>query len=97
MCQLLDVVAVAHAIVKPERRSNDDGAKQQHVGNFNEFAELSRLCELGGAQSAICLMRSAWLQEQLAEARRTGVPFVMPSRNALPPEASTRGPSQNTT
>ena len=30
--------------------ANEDG-KQQHVNNFNDFEELSRLCEWGGAQS----------------------------------------------
>ena len=71
--------------------ANEDG-KQQHVNNFNDFEELSRLCERGGAQSGICLLKSAWLQETFAEAQRTGVPFVLPSRNALPSDAAHSGP-----
>ena len=74
---------------------NEDG-KQQHVNNFNDFEELSRLCERGGAQSGICLLKNAWLQETFAEAQRTGVPFLLPSRNALPSDASTRDPSRRT-
>ena len=70
---------------------NEDG-KQQHVNNFNDFEELSCLCERGGAQSGICLLKSAWLQKKFAEAQRTGVPFVLPSRNALPSDASYSGP-----
>ena len=71
--------------------ANEDG-KQQHVNNFNDFEELSRLCERGGAQSGICLLKSAWLQEKFAEAQRTGVPFALPSRNALPSDAAYSGP-----
>ena len=71
--------------------ANDNG-KQQHGNNFNNFEELSRLCERGGAQSGICLLKSAWLQEKFAEAQRTGVPFVLPSRNALPSDAAYSGP-----
>ena len=71
--------------------ANEDG-KQQHLNNFNDFEELSRLCEQGGAQSGICLLKSAWLQEKFAEAQRTGVPFVLPSRNALPSDAAHSGP-----
>ena len=70
---------------------NEDG-KQQHVNNFNDFEELSRLCERCGAQSGICLLKNAWLQETFAEAQRTGVPFLLPSRNALPSDASNSGP-----
>ena len=70
--------------------ANEDG--KQHVNNFNDFEELSRLCERGGAQSGICLLKSAWLQEQFADAQRTGVPFVLPSRNALPSDAAHSGP-----
>ena len=69
--------------------TNDD--TEQHVNNFNEFEELSRICELGGDQSAMCLLKSSWLQEQMAEVRRSEVPFVMPSRNALPPCAAYKG------
>ena len=32
--------------------ANEDG-KQQHVNDFNDFEELSRLCERGAAQSGI--------------------------------------------
>ena len=66
--------------------------RQQRANNFNDFEELSRLCERGGAQSAICLLKSTWLQEKFAEAQRTGVPFKLPSRNALPPDAAYSGP-----
>ena len=70
----------------------DDCDTQQRLDNFNSFDELSRLCERGGAQSAICLLRSAWLQEQWAKAQRTGDPFVLPSRNVLPADAAYQGP-----
>ena len=73
---------------------NEDG--KQHVNNFNDFEELSRLCERGGVQSGICLLKSAWLQEKFTEAQRTGVPFVLPSRNALPCDAAHSGPSRRT-
>ena len=33
-----------------------------------------------------------WLQEKFAEAQRTGFPFVLPSRNALPSDAVHSGP-----
>ena len=71
---------------------NEDG-KQQHVNDFNDFEELSRLCERGCAQSGTCLLKSAWLQEKFAEAQRTDVPFVLPSRTALPSDASYPGPT----
>ena len=38
------------------------------------------------------ILKSAWLQEKFAEAQRTGVPFVLPSRNALPSDAAHSGP-----
>ena len=41
---------------------------------------------LGGEHSATCLLRGAWLQEKREEVRN-GAPFVLPSRNKLPPEA----------
>ena len=69
-----------------------DVDRQQRANNFNDFEELSRLCERGGAQSAICLLKSTWLQTKFAEAQRTGVPFKLPSRNALPPDAAYSGP-----
>ena len=69
-----------------------DVHQRQTVNSYSDFEELSRLCVLGREQSAICLVRSSWLQEQLAEARRTGDPFVVPSRNALPPAAAYWGP-----
>ena len=69
-----------------------DVDQRQTVGAYIDFEELSWLCVLGREQSAICLVRSSWLQEQLAEARRTGDPFVVPSRNALPPAAAYWGP-----
>ena len=53
---------------------------------FNDFEELSKLCVLGGKHSAMCLLRSAWLREKREEVR-IGAPFVLPSRNKLPPEA----------
>ena len=68
--------------------TQQDTAQQQRAEIFNEFEELSRLCASGGAQSAMCLLRSSWLQEQLAEAQRTGTPFIMPSRGALPEGAA---------
>ena len=40
----------------------------------------------GGKHSAMCLLRSAWLQEKREEVR-IGAPFVLPSRNKLPREA----------
>ena len=64
----------------------------QRTELFNEFEELTRLCASGGAQSAMCLLRSTWLQEQLAEAQRTGTPFIVPSRGALPEGAAYSGP-----
>ena len=69
-----------------------DVDRQQRANNFNDFEELSRLCERCGAQSAICLLKSTWLQTKFAEAQRTGVPFKLPSRNALPPDAAYSGP-----
>ena len=39
----------------------------------------------------MCLLRSTWLQEQLAEAQRTGTPFIVPSRGALPEGAAYSG------
>ena len=72
--------------------SRFDVHQRQTVNSHSDFEELSRLCVLGREQSAICLVRSSWLQGQLAEARRTGDPFVVPSRNALPPAAAYWGP-----
>ena len=60
--------------------------RPQHEETFNDFEELSRLCVLGGEQSAMCLLRGAWLQEKREEVRN-GAPFVLPSRNKLPREA----------
>ena len=71
--------------------TNQDTADQR-TELFNEFEELTRLCASGGAQSAMCLLRSTWLQEQLAEAQRTGTPFIVPSRGALPEGAAYSGP-----
>ena len=71
--------------------SIQDPSQQACAEMFNKFEELSLLCASGGAQSAMCLLRSTWLQEQLAEAQRTGTPFVMPSRNALPEGAAFSG------
>ena len=70
--------------------TNQDTADQR-TELFNEFEELTRLCASGGAQSAMCLLRSTWLQEQLAEAQRTGTPFIVPSRVALPERAACSG------
>ena len=72
--------------------TNQDTAQQQRAEIFNEFEELSRLCASGGAQSAMCLLRSSWLQQQLAEAQRTGTPFIVPSRGALPDGAAHSAP-----
>ena len=72
--------------------SGFDVDQRQKVNSYSDFEEFSRLCVLGLEQSAMCLVRSPWLQEQLAEARRTGDPFVVPSRNALPPAAAYWGP-----
>ena len=72
--------------------TNQDTAQQQRAEIFNEFEELSRLCASGGAQSAMCLLRSSWLQEQLAHAQRTGTPFIVPSRGALPEGAAYSAP-----
>ena len=69
-----------------------DVDQQQPANAYNDFEELSWLCVLGREQSAMCLIRSSWLQEHLAEARRTADPFVVPSRNALPPAAAYWGP-----
>ena len=60
--------------------------RQQRVETFADFGELSRLCVLGGDKSAMCLLRSAWLQKKREEVR-TGSPFVLPSRNRVPREA----------
>ena len=72
--------------------THQDTAQVQRAEIFNEFEELSRLCASGGAQSAMCLLRSSWLQEQLAEAQRTGTPFIVPSRGALPEGAAHSAP-----
>ena len=72
--------------------TNQDTAQQQRAEIFNEFEELSRLCASGGAQSAMCLLRSSWPQQQLAEAQRTGTPFIVPSRGALPDVAAHSAP-----
>ena len=69
-----------------------DVDQKQTAKAYDDFEELSRLCVLGREQSAICLIQSSWLQEQLAEARRRGDPFVVPSLNALPPAAACWGP-----
>ena len=71
--------------------TNQDTAHQR-TELFNEFEELTRMCASGGAESAMCLLRSTWLQEQLAEAQRTGTPFIVPSRGALPEGAAYSGP-----
>ena len=60
--------------------------QEQREETFADFGELSRLCVLGGDKSAMCLLRSAWLQEKREEVR-TGSPFVLPSRNRVPREA----------
>ena len=62
----------------------NNNKRQQREETFNDFQELSRLCVRGGKHSAMCLLRSAWLQEQR---KRSTVPFVLPSRNKLPREA----------
>ena len=72
--------------------SRFDVHQRQTVNSYSDFEELSRLCVLGREQSAICLVQSSWLHTQLAEAPRTGDPFVVPSRNALPPAAAYSGP-----
>ena len=59
---------------------------RQREETFSDFEELSKLCVLGGKRSAMCLLRSTWLQEKREEVRN-GVRFVLPSRNRLPREA----------
>ena len=71
--------------------TNQDTAHQR-TELFNEFEELTRMCASGGAESATCLLRSTWLQEQLAKAQRTGAPFIVPSRGALLERAAYSGP-----
>ena len=60
--------------------------QEQRVETFADFGELSRLCVEGGEHSAMCLLKSTWLQEKREEVR-TGSPFVLPSRNRVPREA----------
>ena len=60
--------------------------RPQHEKTFADFQELSRLCVRGGDHSAMCLLRSDWLQEKREEVRN-GAPFVLPLRNKLPREA----------
>ena len=60
--------------------------QEQREETFADFGELSRLCVEGGEHSAMCLLKSTWLQEKREEVR-TGSPFVLPSRNRLPREA----------
>ena len=57
--------------------------RPQDEETFNDFQELSRLCVRGRKHSAMCLLRSAWLQEKREEVR-FGAPFLLPSRNKLP-------------
>ena len=66
-------------------RTNQVFDQEQREETFADFGELSRLCVLGGDKSAMCLLRSAWLQEKREEVR-TGSPFVLPSRNRVPRE-----------
>ena len=70
---------------RPETRK-ETNTRPQHEETFNDFQELSRLCVLGGEESAMCLLRGGWLQEKREEVRN-GPPFVLPSRNNLPREA----------
>ena len=67
-------------------RTNQVFDQEQREETFADFGELSRLCVEDGDKSAMCLLRSAWLQEKREEVR-TGSPFVLPSRNKLPREA----------
>ena len=57
----------------PATSTTTEDGKPQHVNNFNDVEELSRLCE------------------RAVEAQRTGVPFVLPSRNALLSDAAHPG------
>ena len=59
---------------------------RQREETFADFGELFKLCVLGGEHSAMCLLRSAWLQEKREEVCN-GASFVLPSRNRLPREA----------
>ena len=60
--------------------------QEQRENTFADFEELSKLCVEGGDKSAMCLLKSTWLQEKREEVR-TGSPFVLPSRNRVPREA----------
>ena len=60
--------------------------QEQGEETFADFGELSKLCVVGGDKSAMCLLKSTWLQEKREEVR-TGSPFVLPSRNRVPREA----------
>ena len=60
--------------------------QEQGENTFADFGELSRLCVEDGEHSAMCLLKSTWLQEKREEVR-TGSPFVLPLRNKLPREA----------
>ena len=68
------------------RNSKGNTNTWQREETFADFEELSKLCVLGGEHSAMCLLRSTWLQEKLEEVRN-GAHFVLPSRNRLPREA----------
>ena len=53
-----------------------------HVDNFNDFEELSWLCERGGEHSPICLIKGSWLLGQ-KESEKSPIA----SRQAIPREA----------
>ena len=75
-----------HATSLARATKENTNQSQQSEETFSDFEELSRLCVLGGEHSAMCLLRSARLQEK-REKFRIGAPFVLPSRNKLPLEA----------
>ena len=83
--QMFDPTALARSVGRIlSECCHCHNTRPQRKETFNDFRELSRLCVRGGKHSAMCLLRSAWLQEQR---ERNIVPFVLPSRNKLPPEA----------
>ena len=90
--QVFDPTALARSVGRNchghalARNAKETNTRPQHEETFNDFQELSRLCVLGGEESAMCLLPGAWLQEKREEVRN-GVPFVLPSRNNLPREA----------
>ena len=85
--QMFDPTALARSVGRVFRECcRCHKTRPQREETFPDFEELFKLCVLGGEHSAMCLLRSTWLQEKREEVR-IGAPFVLPSRNRLPREA----------